>query len=169
MFGYNKYRKILSQTLTASSSCDITKTEKNHLKQKLLGLGIENNKPLESQFLYVFIISRTILFLAKKYASKKNFRFNESRIDHSKMFAYINTYKAGSIFYKCLHNIFTQQILAESPAIAFSKDSIKLIAWHAPLFPETYCLKTSDTSSIKNISVFLKYFTKNSLLLEINL
>jgi len=126
--GTKKYMRSVSRNLMASLSADITNGNKYYLDYKLIAAGIEDSLPIQSQFLYLLILTKTIPFMARKHPSKKKFRFGRNPHDTAKMVAYINQHRVGPVMRKFMYRIMPEQLSPELPAVTFSDIYTKIIA-----------------------------------------
>jgi hypothetical protein len=121
-----KYFDIMSQNLGSSVICSIT-NRRSRRGFLLNSVGIENYLPIPSQFLYLLLLTRTKPFLAKKFTSRKHFRFMEIKRDTVKIAAYPNQVRLEQVFAEFVNNIMWQQISPEPSALKFDKNYLKLI------------------------------------------
>jgi hypothetical protein len=69
---------------------------------------------------------------------------------------------------KMWHNFLNKQLSPEYPAIKLEEKYTKVIAWNAPLYPDTFCLEASENAFIGDIPVYFKFSTKDNLITEIS-
>jgi len=163
-----KYFGIISQNFMSVNSCNLKWNKKTYLSYRLNAAGVENFRPIPSQFLHLFFWTNSIPFLARKYRSKKKVYFgNELQGDTAKIAVYIKQNQLGYILHKFMDQWMNNQLSPEGSAIKFEKNYAKFIIWNAPLDHKTHCVQTSETAYIDDIPLYLKFITKNCLLSEI--
>jgi hypothetical protein len=126
MYFIKKYFDTVSQNIGSSVLCSIS-TKRTSRGIRLNSTGIENYLPIPSQFLYLLLLVRTKPYLAKKFTSRKRFRFMEVKRDTAKITMYPNQTRLEQFFAKFINSIMWQQIPPEPSSIKFHKDSLKLI------------------------------------------
>jgi len=104
MLFIQKYVDIMTQNVGSATVCS-TSTKRTGRGLRLNSAGIENQIPLPSQFLYLLILTRTQPFLAKKYVSRKRFRFMEIKRDTAKISVYPNQARLECVFAKFINEL----------------------------------------------------------------
>lgn len=167
MYFAKKYNDIVSQNLFVTNTVDISGSKPEYINFRLCAIGIENYLPIQSQFLYLLMLTRIFPFMARKHPSKKKFRFGDYRVgDNAKFVSYINQYRVGYLIHK-LHDFMPKQLSPEYSAITFNFKYAKVIIWNAPLYNDTFCLETSENSFLGDIPVYYKFITKKNMFAEI--
>jgi len=122
-----KYRNITSQNFLITNTCSVQWSKHTNLDHRLHSIGIENHLPIQSQFLYLLIISRTFPFLARKYPSRKKFHFGEMRSDTAKIAAYPNQTRFSAILHQFMYRLMKGQIPPEPSTIKIEGGFTKII------------------------------------------
>jgi len=161
-----KYGDIMTQNIGSAVLCS-TRSKQTGRGLRLNSAGVEHQLPLPSQFLYLLLLARKQPFLAKKYVSRKRFRFMEIKRDTAKIAVYPGQARLERVFAKFISELMWQQISPEPSAIKFDDNYLKLIVWNSALDKTSYCLQTSETAYLGDISVYIKLYIKNCLSSEV--
>jgi len=97
MYFIRKYFAIISQNLGSAVLCSISTTQTRR-GLRLNSVGVEYHVPVPSHFLYLVMLTRTQPFIAKKYVSRKRFRFMEVKRDTAKIAVYPNQTRLENVF-----------------------------------------------------------------------
>jgi len=104
MLFLQKYIDIMTQNIGSATICS-TDAKQTGRGLRLNSAGVEHQLPLPSQFLYLLILTRTQPFLAKKYVSRKRFRFMEIKRDTAKIAVYPNQARLECVLTKFLNEL----------------------------------------------------------------
>lgn len=170
MYSLTKYSQILAQNFwSINTNCMLLRSNSSieWNSYRLHAVGVENYLPIQSQFLYLYILTETFPFIARKYPSTKKIRFGESFYHTGKMIVYPSQVKLDYIFHKFVHNLMKNQLSPEYAAVKPEWNYTKIIIWNTPLNKNTYCLQTTATTFIGDIPMYLKFVTKEKLRCEL--
>ena len=163
------YNKFISENLLASMSCDASpKNNKRYLKYNLISIGVEGFLPIVSQFLYLFILTnKNKPFFARKYPSKKKYKFGDTVGDTAKYAVYINKRQSKSLLAKLYLKLMRRQLTPEKPTIWLNHTYTKIITWNAILTEETNGMELNQNAFLPHMPIYYKFFSQKALLKEI--
>lgn len=162
-----KYRLIAAQNFLITNTSSVFWTKHTYLDYRIHSIGIENYLPIQAQFLYLLLVSKTFPFLARKYPSRKKYYFGDMRSETAKIAAYPNQHSISTILHKFMYILMKDQISPEPPTLKIEDKFTKIIIWNVPLDLVTNCLVTSNTAYIDDIPLYIKFLTKQSLRREL--
>jgi hypothetical protein len=127
MFPHKKYTRYISSNLLSKLSSDVARTSKRYLNFDFVAVGIQNHLPIPSQYLYLYMLTKSAPFMARKHPSKKKYRFGEMAKDTAKFISYINKYKLYFLFKNLYSKLMRGQLSPEDAAIRMDKKYTKVI------------------------------------------
>jgi hypothetical protein len=92
---------------------------------KLVAIGVEDNQPLQSHFLYLTLLTKRFPFFAKRYYTQKKY-YNVLPSETSKMLSYVNQAQSSSLIAR-YYNLSAGQLSPEKAAFILDKRFIKII------------------------------------------
>jgi len=166
MYSINQYNDILSQNLLPTIVPTLDKTA--IVIYPLSSLGIENTVGIQSQFLYLYLMTAKLPFMSRKYPSKKKIRFATTNKNTVKISSWPKKSRWGVLVNNLFHKFIPKQLSPEFPSITLTKDFIKIIIWNASLEERTFGVQTNDNLFIQDIPIYYKFLIKKSTLFEIS-
>lgn len=125
------------------------------MKINIENLAIENSLGLKSHFFYLLLLSRKRPFIKKNIIKKK--LWNNSNKKVIKMITFPHKTSISTISNIFLNQLIPLQITAENPVIYITRKNIKIVAWNAPVFKETFCVQLNENSFIRDIPISITF------------
>ena len=125
MYFSRNYNRFIAQNLLLATVTDIN--DGSYVDNRLFSVGIENTVPIQSQFIYLFILTQSKPYMARKYPSKKRtYRF-APRADTAKIAAFPARVRYGYLMHKLYHEFSVKQFSPEFASIKLTENFTKII------------------------------------------
>lgn len=117
MYFTKNYMQKIQQNLLSANASELRACRYDYLNFQLTAVGIEGFLPLQSQFLYVFFLTKIFPFLARKHPSKKKFRFGETPGETAKIVSFTNQNSSSYLLNNFFYKILNKQLAPEFSAV----------------------------------------------------
>lgn len=134
----------------------------------MLSAGIEGTEIRQSQFLYLFLLTKNFPYMARKHPTKKkNYKPFAIKYETGKISSFFGKYRESYLFDRLYHLFMAKQLSPEFPSIKLQPEISKIITWNSPLYAQTFGVQISENLFIDDIPVYYKFKTREKLFDEV--